>query len=56
MGADGVRVGLEDNILLSKGVLATNVQLVERAVELCGLAGRGVATAAQAREILGITR
>ena len=56
MGADGVRVGLEDNILLRKGVLATNVQLVERAVELCGLAGRGVATAVQAREILGIPR
>ena len=53
-GADGLRVGLEDNIFLSKGVLATNAQLVERAAQLAGLAGREIATAAEAREILGI--
>jgi uncharacterized protein (DUF849 family) len=29
-----VRVGLEDNIYLSRGVLATNGQLVERAVSI----------------------
>ncbi|MBM3599641.1 MAG: 3-keto-5-aminohexanoate cleavage protein [Alphaproteobacteria bacterium] len=29
-----VRVGLEDNIYLSKGVMATNAQLVERAVNI----------------------
>ena len=29
-----VRVGLEDNIYLDRGVLATNAQLVERAVEI----------------------
>lgn len=55
-GADGLRVGLEDNIMLSRGVKATNVQLVQRAAELCRLAGREVATAAEAREILGIDR
>ena len=33
-GCDGLRVGLEDNILMEKGVLATNVSLVERAVKL----------------------
>jgi len=55
-GADGLRVGLEDNIMMSKGVKATNAQLVERAAALCRLAGREVATAAEAREILGITR
>lgn len=33
-GADGLRVGLEDNIYYEKGVLATNPQLVERAVRL----------------------
>lgn len=55
-GADGLRVGLEDNIMLSKGVLATNAQLVERAAEIAKLAGREIATAAEAREILGITR
>jgi uncharacterized protein (DUF849 family) len=29
-----VRVGLEDNIYLSRGVLATNRELVERAVTI----------------------
>ena len=56
LGCDGLRVGLEDNIMMSKGVLATNAQLVERAVEISKLAGREIATAAEAREILGITR
>lgn len=55
-GADGLRVGLEDNIMYAKGQAATNVQLVERAVKIAELAGREIATAAQAREILGITR
>ena len=56
MGADGVRVGLEDNIYLSRGVKATNVQLVERAVEMAKLAGREIATSDEARAILGIRR
>ncbi|MGI5971041.1 MAG: 3-keto-5-aminohexanoate cleavage protein [Oscillospiraceae bacterium] len=56
LGCDGLRVGLEDNIYYSKGVIATNVQLVERAVELSKLAGREIATADDARQILGITR
>lgn len=41
---------------MSKGVLATNVQLVERAVELGRLVGREIATAQDAREMLGISR
>ncbi|MCL2124610.1 MAG: 3-keto-5-aminohexanoate cleavage protein [Oscillospiraceae bacterium] len=56
LGCDGLRVGLEDNIYYSRGVIATNLQLVERAVELSKLAGREIATADEAREILGITR
>ena len=61
MGCDGLRVGLEDNILYSRKpdgtkVIATNEMLVERAVKLCELAGREAATAREAREILGITR
>ena len=56
MGADGLRVGLEDNIYMSKGVPATNVQLVERAVAIAKLAGREIATAQDAREILNIKR
>jgi uncharacterized protein (DUF849 family) len=49
-------VGQEDNIFYSKGVLATNPQLVARAVELGKLAGREIANAAEAREILGVTK
>ena len=56
LGCDGLRVGLEDNIYYSKGVIATNVQLVERAVSLSKMAEREIATADDAREILGITR
>ena len=51
-----IRVGLEDNLYLSRGVFATNGQLVERAhtiVESIG-AGHGVATPAEARAILGL--
>jgi len=55
-GAHGIRVGLEDNVYFEKGVLATNVQLVERAVEMAKLAGREIATAAEAREILGLKK
>lgn len=52
MGADGIRVGLEDNLYMSKGVLATNAMQVERAVKLAELANRKVATAAEARNLL----
>ena len=55
-GCTGLRVGLEDNVLMGRGVPATNVSLVERAAALGRLAGREIATAAEAREILGITR
>ena len=48
-----VRVGLEDNLYLQKGVPASNVSLVERAVRLAEEAGREIATPAQAREIFG---
>jgi Uncharacterized conserved protein len=55
-GTDGLRVGLEDNIYYDKGVLATNVSLVERACKMSELAGRSVATAQEAREILGLAK
>ncbi len=51
-----VRVGLEDNLFLSKGVLARGSdELVARAVELAGRAGREPATPDEARALLGIT-
>lgn len=49
-----VRVGLEDNIYYSKGVLATNRQLVERVVRISREIGREIATPDEARRILQI--
>jgi 3-keto-5-aminohexanoate cleavage enzyme len=49
-----VRVGLEDNIYLEKGVLATNVQLVERMVRLANTFGRQIASPEEARRILNL--
>ena len=54
LGANGVRVGLEDNMYMSRGVHATNVLQVERAVKLLKLANCEPATAAEAREILSL--
>ena len=49
-----IRVGLEDNVYMSRGVKASNVALVERAVKAVELFGKKPATPAEAREILGI--
>jgi uncharacterized protein (DUF849 family) len=49
-----VRVGLEDNLYLEKGVPATNAQLVERAVRIVELLGARVQSAAEARERLAL--
>ncbi len=49
-----VRVGLEDNIYLDRGVLATNGQLVERAVEIIERLGGRVLGPAEARGKLGL--
>jgi uncharacterized protein (DUF849 family) len=47
-----VRVGLEDNLYLRRGVFATNGQLVERAKLLCEALGFEVATPHEARAML----
>jgi uncharacterized protein (DUF849 family) len=47
-----VRVGLEDNLWLEKGVHASNAALVEKAVKIVELLGPKIATSAEAREIL----
>lgn len=49
-----VRVGLEDNIYLDRGVLASNGQLVERAVEIIERMGARAVTPAEARTKLGL--
>jgi uncharacterized protein (DUF849 family) len=47
-----LRVGLEDNLYLSRGVFASNAQLVGRAVEIVERLGGRVAGPAQVRERL----
>lgn len=52
-----VRVGLEDNVYISKGVLTkSNGELVEKVVRLAKELGREVATPAETRRILGLTK
>ncbi|HJL90075.1 MAG TPA: 3-keto-5-aminohexanoate cleavage protein [Acidimicrobiales bacterium] len=48
------RVGLEDNLYLERGVLATNAQLVEKAVTIIELMGAAVQSPAEARQTLGL--
>ncbi len=51
-----VRVGLEDNLYLERGVLASNGQLVEKAVKIIELLGARVVGPDEAREKLGLRR
>ena len=51
-----IRIGLEDNLYLKRGVFATNGQLVERACNLVEILGNTVATPAEAREMLNLTK
>ncbi|WP_338846401.1 3-keto-5-aminohexanoate cleavage protein [Massilia sp. W12] len=56
--ADGVRVGLEDNLWLddARQHLATNLQMVQRAVAQAHAMGRGVASCAEVRRRLNLER
>ncbi len=49
-----VRVGLEDNLYLDRGVFASNADLVGRAADLIGLMGARVQTPDEARATLGL--
>ena len=51
-----VRVGLEDNIYLSRGVLATNEQLVKRIYDIIDLMGGRVLSPSEARKKLGLKK
>lgn len=52
-----VRVGFEDNLYLSKGVLAkSNGELVDKVVRLAKELGREIATSDEAREILSFDK
>ncbi|MEM7464186.1 MAG: 3-keto-5-aminohexanoate cleavage protein [Pseudomonadota bacterium] len=56
LAGGNVRVGLEDNLFLEKGVLATNEQLVERAVGIIEGMGARVMGPEEVRAKLGLTK
>lgn len=51
-----VRVGLEDNLYLEKGVIASNGQLVEKAVRIINDMGAVILTTAETREKLKLKK
>ena len=56
LAGGNVRVGLEDNIYLSRGELAGNGQLVERAVAILDAMNVRILGPAETRERLGLTK
>jgi uncharacterized protein (DUF849 family) len=56
LAGGNVRVGLEDNLWLDKGVLATNAQLVERAVTIIENLGARVIGPDEVRARLNLTK
>lgn len=56
LAGGNVRVGLEDNLYLDKGVLATNAQLVERSVSLIENMGARVIGPQAVRDRLGLQK
>jgi len=56
LAGGNVRVGLEDNLYLSRGVLATNAQLVERAVTIIERLGAAVIGPERVRRRLKLTK
>ncbi|NKB61811.1 MAG: 3-keto-5-aminohexanoate cleavage protein [Gammaproteobacteria bacterium] len=56
LAGGNIRVGLEDNIWLRKGELATNAQLVEKADAILGNLGATLMTPAEVREKLQLEK
>ena len=56
LAGGNVRVGLEDNIWLEKGVLATNESLVKKATTIIEAMGSTLMSPQQVRELLGLTK
>ncbi len=56
LAGGNVRVGLEDNIFLERGVLATNAQLVDKAVGLIEGLGANIIGPEAVREKLGLVK
>jgi uncharacterized protein (DUF849 family) len=56
LAGGNVRVGLEDNLFLDRGVLATNESVVERAVDIIERMGARVIKPAEVRAKLGLNK
>ena len=56
LAGGNVRVGLEDNIWLEKGVLATNESLVKKATTIIETMGSTLMSPQQVRDLLGLTK
>lgn len=56
LAGGNIRVGLEDNLMLSRGKLATNGQLVERAATILSAMNVNLMTPAQVREKLKLQK
>jgi uncharacterized protein (DUF849 family) len=56
LAGGNIRVGLEDNLWLGKGQLATNAQLVERAVSIAENMGARIMGPDEVRAKLGLTK
>ena len=56
LAGGNIRVGLEDNLWLEKGVLATNAQLVEKAAPIATNMGATLMTPAEVREKLQLKK
>jgi len=56
LAGGNIRVGLEDNLWLEKGVLATNAQLVEKAATIATNMGSTLMTPAQVRELIQVEK
>ena len=56
LAGGNVRVGLEDNLMLDRGVLATNAQLVERAVTIIENMGAKLIGPDEVRAQLGLSK
>ena len=56
LAGGNVRVGLEDNLYLEAGRLATNAELVEKAARIIGELGARLLTPAEVRQQLGLVK
>ena len=56
LAGGNVRVGLEDNIFLDKGVLATNAQLVDRASKIINNLGAKIIGPSEVRQKLNLSK